>query len=74
MTPDCSGIAGRIASFANLYEAHSFAGHGVMRSYGAARSTASLLATGDWTDVDLAPLTRECFTDPARWIPEDLHI
>ena len=74
VTPDCSGIAGRVDGFANLYEAHSFTGRGVMQSYGIANNLASWLVAGEWDDVDLGPLTRERFTDPARWIPEDLHI
>lgn len=74
VTPDCSGIAGAVAGFSNLYEAHSFTGRGVMQSYGVSRAMASLIDTGAWSDVDLGPLTRERFTDPARWVPEDLHI
>jgi sarcosine oxidase subunit beta len=74
VTPDRSGIAGAVAGFANLFEAHSFTGRGVMQSYAVARSMAALVATGRYEDVDLAPLTRERFDDPARWVPEALHI
>lgn len=74
VTPDRSGIAGAVRGFANLFEAHSFTGRGVMQSYAIARSVAALVATGRWGDVDLAPLSRERFDDPARWVPEALHI
>lgn len=74
VTPDCSGIAGRVDGFANLYEAHSFTGRGVMQSYGVARAMASLVVEGRFGELDLAPLTRRRFSDPARWVTEDLHI
>jgi glycine/D-amino acid oxidase-like deaminating enzyme len=74
VTPDRSGIAGRVAGFEDLYEAHSFTGRGVMQSYGIARNVAALVATGRFDDVDLAPLARDRFDDPSRWVPEALHI
>ncbi|MBW2267243.1 MAG: FAD-binding oxidoreductase [Deltaproteobacteria bacterium] len=74
VTPDCSGIAGAVAGFGNLYEAHSFTGRGVMQSYGVGRAMAAHIATGRFEEVDLAPLTRARFSDAARWVTEDLHI
>ncbi len=74
VTPDCSGIAGRVDGFTNLYEAHSFTGRGVMQSYGIARNMAALITDGAYDDIDLAPLTRERFGDRARWVVEELHI
>ena len=74
VTPDRSGIAGSVAGLANLFEAHSFTGRGVMQSYAIARNMAALIVTGAFDDVDLAPLARERFDDPARWVPEALHI
>ena len=74
MTPDRSGIAGRVTGFANFYEAHSFTGRGVMQSYGVGRAMAGLVATGRYEEVDLSPLSRERFTDPERWVMEELHI
>lgn len=74
VTPDCSGIAGPVDGFANLYEAHSFTGRGVMQSYAVARAMAALVTEGAFAEVDLAPLSRERFADPARWVTEDLHI
>jgi sarcosine oxidase subunit beta len=74
VTPDCSGIAGSVRGFANLFEAHSFTGRGVMQSYGIARAMAGLVATGRFEELDLSALTRERFDDPERWVKEDLHI
>jgi sarcosine oxidase subunit beta len=74
VTPDRSGVAGAVRGFANLYEAHSFTGRGVMQSYAVARNMAALVATGRFDDVDLSPLTRERFDDPGRWVTEALHI
>jgi sarcosine oxidase subunit beta len=74
VTPDRSGIAGAVRGFANLFEAHSFTGRGVMQSYGIARAMASLIATGRFEELDLSALARERFEDPGRWVTEDLHI
>jgi sarcosine oxidase subunit beta len=74
VTPDRSGIAGAVAGFANLFEAHSFTGRGVMQSFGVGRAMASLVASGRFGEPDLSALTRSRFTDPARWVPEELHI
>ena len=74
VTPDRSGIAGPVAGFSNLFEAHSFTGRGVMQSYGISRAMAALIDSGRFEEVDLAPLARERFEDPARWVREDLHI
>jgi sarcosine oxidase subunit beta len=74
MTPDCSGIVGGVAGFTNLYEAHSFTGRGVMQSFTVGRELAALITSGRFETVDLSPLTRERFADPARWVREDLHI
>jgi len=74
VTPDRSGIAGGVRGFANLFEAHSFTGRGVMQSYGIARAMAALIATGRYAELDLSALTRERFDDPGRWVTEDLHI
>jgi glycine/D-amino acid oxidase-like deaminating enzyme len=74
VTPDRSGIAGAVAGFANLFEAHSFTGRGVMQSWAVGRAIAALVATGRWEAHDLAPLSRSRFSDPARWVTEELHI
>jgi len=74
VTPDRSGIAGRVAGFANLFEAHSFTGRGVMQSYGVGRAMAALITTGRYEELDLSPLDRGRFEDRERWVLEELHI
>jgi len=74
VTPDRSGIAGRVEGFANLFEAHSFTGRGVMQSYGVATAMAALIAGGRFEELDLTPLSRARFPDPSRWVQEELHI
>ncbi len=74
VTPDCSGIAGAVPGFSNLFEAHSFTGRGVMQSCGVATSLAARIDSGAWQGVDLDPMSRTRFQDPRRWIAESLHI
>ncbi len=75
VTPDCSGIVGRVPGFANLIEAHSFTGRGVMQSFAVGRGVAELLGAGRYETLDLSPLAGARFTgDPSSWVPEDLHI
>jgi glycine/D-amino acid oxidase-like deaminating enzyme len=74
VTPDCSGIAGKVESFENLFEAHSFTGRGVMQSHAVGCEMAALIATGRFESCDLSALTRERFEDPSRWVREELHI
>ncbi|MEM8606017.1 MAG: FAD-binding oxidoreductase [Myxococcota bacterium] len=73
VTPDCSGIAGSVRGFTNLFEAHSFTGRGVMQSYGIAKPLAAWIDTGV-CDPAIVDLSRERFSDPARWLVESLHI
>ncbi len=74
VTPDRSGIAGLVDGFANLFEAHSFTGRGVMQSYGVGVAMAELITTGRFGTLDLRALHRSRFADPGRWVKEDLHI
>ena len=75
VTPDCSGIVGRVPGFANLIEAHSFTGRGVMQSYAVGRGIAELLMGGAYESLDLGQLAGTRFTGPpAAWVVEDLHI
>jgi glycine/D-amino acid oxidase-like deaminating enzyme len=74
VTPDCSGIAGKVGSFDNLFEAHSFTGRGVMQSYAVGCEMAALITIGRFETCDLSALTRERFEDPTRWVREELHI
>lgn len=74
VTPDRSGIAGAVDGFANLFEAHSFTGRGVMQSYAVGQAMGELIASGRYGALDLSALTRRRFADPARWVLEELHI
>ena len=74
VTPDCSGIAGAVPGFANLFEAHSFTGRGVMQSYGVGLAMSERIDTGRYGSLDLTPLERTRFADPSRWVSETLHI
>ena len=74
VTPDRSGIAGLVDGFANLFEAHSFTGRGVMQSWAVGQAMGELIATGRYGALDLSPLTRNRFADPAQWVTEELHI
>jgi sarcosine oxidase subunit beta len=74
VTPDRSGIAGSVGGFANLFEAHSFTGRGVMQSSGIAEGMAALITDGRFDAIDLSPLGRERFERGGRWVEEDLHI
>jgi sarcosine oxidase subunit beta len=74
VTPDCSGVVGRLAGFSNLIEAHSFTGRGVMQSYAVGRGVAELIVGGRYESLDLSPLASDRFRDAARFVREDLHI
>jgi len=74
VTPDRSGIAGAVDGFANLFEAHSFTGRGVMQSFAVGRGLAELMAQGRYGELDLSPLSRRRFADPGAWVTEALHI
>ena len=74
VTPDRSGIAGAVAGFANLFEAHSFTGRGVMQSYGVATALADLITSGREREIGIGALARDRFPDRERWVVEDLHI
>jgi glycine/D-amino acid oxidase-like deaminating enzyme len=74
VTPDRSGVAGPVPGFANLFEAHSFTGRGVMQSYAVGQAMAERIDTGHFGAIDLTPLDRVRFADPERWVPEALHI
>jgi glycine/D-amino acid oxidase-like deaminating enzyme len=74
VTPDRSGVLGRVEGFSNVIEAHSFTGRGVMQSYAVGRGVAELLCDGGYRSIDLAPLAAARFDDERRWVIEDLHI
>jgi sarcosine oxidase subunit beta len=75
VTPDCSGVLGRIEGFGNAFEAHSFTGRGVMQSRAIGRGMAELICDGRFSALDLSPLHARRFAgDTATLLREDLHI
>ena len=75
VTPDCSGIVGRVAGVSNAIEAHSFTGRGVMQSRAIGRGVAELIVDGRFETLDLSPLDARRFErDRSSWVVEDLHI
>ncbi|HTO06659.1 MAG TPA: FAD-binding oxidoreductase [Myxococcota bacterium] len=75
VTPDCSGVLGPIAGFANAIEAHSFTGRGVMQSRAIGVGVAELICDGRYRALDLSPLSPARFAGPPDgWLREDLHI
>jgi glycine/D-amino acid oxidase-like deaminating enzyme len=75
VTPDCSGVLGPVAGFANAIEAHSYTGRGVMQSRAIGRGVAELVCDGGYRTLDLSPLSPARFADPPdTWLREDLHI
>ena len=75
VTPDCSGVLGRVAGFSNALEAHSFTGRGVMQSYAVGRAVAELVCDGGFRTLDLSALAGERFlAGPEAAVVEDLHL
>jgi len=75
-TPDITGILGNVPGLPEVYEAHSFTGHGVMQSYAAGVLLAEKILEGKYTTINAECLSRDRFLkkDPALLLQEDLHI
>ena len=75
VTPDCSGVLGRMPGLSNAIEAHSFTGRGVMQSWAVGRGVAELVCDGGYRTLDLSALSGARFREgPAAFVKEDLHI
>lgn len=72
-TPDITGILGRVPGFKNVFESHSYTGHGVMHSIGAAGAISELIVDGKFVTIDAACLSRDRFKEN-RLLHETLHI
>lgn len=72
-TKDITGILGPVPGLKNVYEAHSFTGHGVMHSYGAAVLLCEKILDEEFQSTDGELLSRQRFRNK-RFLMEDLHI
>lgn len=74
-SPDITGVLGPVPKLANVFEAHSFTGHGVMHCYAAGKLIAEKMLDGKYLSLDAEPLSRERFLkNESQWLKEDLHI
>ncbi len=75
VSPDYSGVVGCVDPAANIYEAHSFSGHGAMQSYGVGLAMAELILDGSYKTVDASSLHPCRFKEGvSKLLYEDFHI
>ncbi len=73
MTPDKTGILGRVDGLNNIFENHGYSGRGAMQSYAAGRGLAELMHFGKFQTLDLSTLTGSRFRT-GNLVPEGLLI
>ncbi len=74
VTPDRSGIMGRVDKDSPIYEAHSFTGRGAMQSYGVGLAMAELIIYGEYRSIDASPLHADRFRKGTKLLYEGFHI
>lgn len=75
VSPDHSGVVGCVDSKAQIYEAHSFSGHGAMQSYGVGLALSELILDGSYKTIDVTPLHPRRFQEgSSKLLYEDFHI
>lgn len=72
-SPDITGILGAVPGFKRVYESHSYTGHGIMHSFGAAIALVDLIIDGRFSSIDATPLSRDRFRT-GKLLDERLHI
>lgn len=72
--PDSSGVLGWVPGCRHVAESHSYAGRGVMQSYGAAVAIADLLIEGQFHQIDARGLSRNRFQRGGPFLEETLHL
>jgi Glycine/D-amino acid oxidases (deaminating) len=73
VSPDRTGILGRVEPYENLFELGAATGRGVMQSYALGRAMAELILEEKFSALDAAPLSRKRFQNEA-FLPENLDI
>ncbi|MEK7790182.1 MAG: FAD-binding oxidoreductase [Deltaproteobacteria bacterium] len=74
VTPDRSGIMGRVDKDSPIYEAHSFTGRGAMQSYGVGLAMSELIIYGEYRSIDATPLHPDRFRKGTKLLYEGFHI
>ncbi len=73
-SPDHSAVIGRVLNKANIFEAHSFSGRGVMQSYSAGLGLSELIMLNQYKSIDLSAFSAERFEKNENLIVESLVI
>lgn len=73
MTPDKTGILGKVEGFSNVFENHGYSGRGAMQSYAAGRGLAELMQFGKFQTLDLSAMKGSRFST-GELVPEGLLI